>query len=352
MKISARVCLYCVLFLVGSMCRSQQISPQPVDRHQHHAGPMCVEDEFTKTEASIEKKALTLLASQKYSELDALAANFRKSQACFENGYWQLALLYKSITDLDTKAPEQDWEARLKLIRRWFEQDTDCITPRVAMARALVGYAWHARGNDWASKVSKDAWPLVYERIAEATRILEAARNLSETCPVWYSTWMKVAMLSGPDRERYDAVFEEALAAFPAYTAFYFSKVWYLQERWYGERGDWEAFAAVAADKIGGEKGDLLYAQIVWYVHEQRVYGNPIREAAIEWPRVQRGFEAIRRQYPDSILALSEYCSISGFAGERQLMQSLFNEIGNRVDLAVWRTTELFEQDYRWAFSN
>jgi hypothetical protein len=313
-----------------------------------------VENEFSKAKREIKSRALALLAGGKYSDLDATAADFRNSQASFENGYWKLSLFYQAVSDVDTKAPEAEWKARLTLLRRWFEEDTECITSRVAMARALIGYAWHARGNDWASKVPKDAWPIVNERVTEAKRILAAARNLPEKCPCWYSTWMFVAMLDGPTREQYDTVFQEALKAFPAYTPFYFMKTWYLQERWYGKRGEWESFAATSADNIGGDKGDILYAQILWHVHDLRVYGNPIGESAVQWPRAQHGFEALRQQFPNSIFALSEYCSISGFApsGARQLMRNLFTQVGNRVDLAVWTTTDLFLRDRRWACSN
>src|SRR5712691_663058 len=316
--------------------------------------PMVVEDELTKSKTSIAKDALALLASGHYSELDALAANFRQSQQSFENGYWKLTLFYQSICDLGNRAPESEWQSRLSLIRRWFEQETESITPRVAMAEALVSYAWHARGHGWASKVPEDAWPSVYERIAEASRILEAATNLTEKCPCWYSTRLRTALLAGRPREQYETMFDAATAAFPTYAPLYFIKTNYLLERWYGKPGEWEAFAGASADKIGGENGDVLYAQILWYVHDLRIYGNPISESAIKWERARRGFEALHRRFPGSIFALSEFCSISGFAptGARQLMRNLFAELGNRVDLAVWRETELFLRDWRWAHSD
>ena len=144
-------------------------------------------------------------------------------------------------------------------------------------------------------------------------------------------------MLTRDSRETYDAVFAEAIRNFPSYTPFYFLKVWRLQERWYGQSGEWEAFAKQSADQAGGEAGDILYARILWYIHDGRHFGNPIGDTAMDWSRAQRGFKAIRRHYPDSLLALSEYCSLSGVApsGAASLMRTLFDKIGARVDLKV-----------------
>jgi hypothetical protein len=313
-----------------------------------------VENELCKAKRDIETQAVALLGVGKYSELDALAASFRKSQDSFANGFWSLSLFYQALTDLETEAPEAQWQRRVALLRRWFEEDVDCITPRVALAQALVGYAWHARGSSWAPDVPKDAWRVVNERVTEANRILEAARNLPEKCPFWYSTWMTAVFLADVSREQYDKVFSEALENFPPYTPFYFKRAYYLQERWFGEAGEWQKFAKESADRRGGEQGDILYAQIVWHLHDLRIYKNPIAESAVEWPRVQRGFEAMRRQHPQSLLVLSEYCSISGFAptGARPLMRSLFAELGNRVDLSVWRKMNFFLRDRGWANSN
>ena len=165
---------------------------------------------------------------------------------------------------------------------------------------------------------------------------------------------MVKAMLGQDSRESYKEIFAEAVHTYPSYTPFYFMKVWHLQTRWYGGPGEWEAFAKESADRVGGEAGDILYAQILWYVHDNRFYGNPLGQTAIEWPRARRGFEAIRHRYPDSVFALNEYCFLSGLApGDRApLMRQLFGELGNRVDLKVWKTTEKFVHDRQWSQSH
>ena len=193
----------------------------------------------------------------------------------------------------------------------------------------------------------------VAERITEADRILDVARDLPEKCPGWYYNWMMKAMLAGDDRQRYDELFAEGMHNFPAYSSLYLLKVGYPQERWYGKPGEWRAFAKQSADSLGGEDGDALYGQIVWYIHNGRTYGDPIGETGIEWPRARRGFEALRRRYPDPLMLLSEYCSISGRApSEAPLMRSLFGKIDNRVVLSVWKGANRFVKDRSCAYSH
>lgn len=315
--------------------------------------PVVVENEEGVAKKEIETRAVAYLNAGDFAALDAMARDFRTSQAAFANGYWKLSLFYQAVAGLDASATETECQTRLALLRRWFDLDASSVTARVALARALVCYAFHARGCNPEKAVKPEASRLVSERIGEANLILETAKGLPEKCPYWYSTWMTKAMLAGDNQQRVDEICAEGLQRFPSYTPIYFMKAWWLEECWYGRPGDWEAFAKESADRLGGEKGDILYAQILWWIHDSRLYGNPIAQSVIEWPRARRGFEAIRRQQPDSLMALSEYCSISGFAPQsaRRLMGSLFDELGNQVDLKVWRSMDLFVRDRTWAYS-
>ncbi len=316
--------------------------------------PIVVEDEWTQARSEIGSKVLSLLNAGGFAALDTMAGEFRRSQAEFANGYWRLSIFYRELGDLEPLPSEEDWAERIRLLRRWQTEDPKSITANVTLAIALVNYAWYERGAKIAKRIPPWQNSAIREPLLEASQILRSAYDLPERCPFWYSAWMVKAMLARDTREAYDAVFAEAVSKYPTYTPFYFLKAWRLLERWYGGPGEWEAFAKQSADEAGGEAGDILYARILWWIHDERFYNNPIEGTAMEWPRAQRGFEAIRRRYPASLQALSEYCSISGFAPSEpaRLMRSLFEEVGPRVDLKVWRTTELFLRDRHWAYSH
>jgi hypothetical protein len=348
------------LACIAAAAFAQRPLPTPPERMKLEVPPrieshlFAVDDEATKARREIREEVLRLLVARNFKGLDAMAQKFRESKESFAQGDWRLTFFFTELGDFSKGAPEAECQAHVQLLRDWFEQDTESITPRIALARGLYAYAWNARGSGWASTVTPEGWRLMSERLVEARRILVAAENLSEKCPTWYSTRLKIAIDDGTTRAEYDQIFEEAVRAWPNYLVFALIKANYLLPRWHGKPGDWEAFAAEFANRLGGEEGDVLYAQIVWSMHDARIYGNPIAETAIEWARARRGFEALCRRYPNSISARSEYCAISGFAptGARKLMRSLFPLLGNRVDLSVWRTMERFEKDHQWAFSD
>jgi hypothetical protein len=52
-------------------------------------------------------------------------------------------------------------------------------------------------------------------------------------------------------------------------------------------------------------------------------------------------------------MLLSEFCSVSGHVpGEAALMRRLFDEIGNRVVLSVWKEKDRFVKDRLFAYSH
>ena len=314
--------------------------------------PVIVEDERATAKNRIALEAATLLKQRNYRALDALADQLRQDTRTFAQGDWPIAFLYSGVVDLPKEATETEWQSHIESLRGWFKNDPDCGTPRVALARGLLEYAWQARGDGWASSVTSEGRRLYGERISEARRILNAAAPLAQNCPVYYSSRLKVALADSTSRERYEALFNEAIKAFPTYATFYLAKSDYLLPRWFGKEGEWEAFAAASADRLGAEAGDMLYAQIVWAMHDHRFFGNILKETAVEWQRIAPGFEALCRRYPNSISAPSEYCYLAGFHPKtgRGLSRDLFLRLGNRCDLSVWKTTERWTSDRAFAF--
>lgn len=315
---------------------------------------MVVVDEADTAKARIKAEAAELLKRRDYRALDDMAERLLSSKVTFARGDWPIYFFYQGSEDLPDETPDATWQTHLQVLRDWFENDPGSIHPRIALARALYFYAFVARGTGWARTVTDDGWRLFYERVTEASRILRAAEELGQSCPVYYSTRLMLASVDRTPRDQYDDLFEKSIQAFPTYANFYRIKATYLLPRWNGEEGEWERFVASGADRVGGENGDILYTQIVWAMHDAGIFGNILKESKVEWPRIQRGFMALCRRHPQSIAAPSEYCALSGFAptGAPALSRSLFEPLGNRVDLSVWKTTELFLQRRQWAFAD
>jgi hypothetical protein len=158
---------------------------------------------------------------------------------------------------------------------------------------------------------------------------------------------LRVALGAEWEGSSYDSVFNAAIEAEPTYAAYYEHKAYRLLPRWYGEKGDWERFAAEAADHIGGPEGDAMYARIVWSLAEY--HDNMFEDTEASWERTSRGYMQLLRDYPNSLELQSEFAMLSAQAHNRAQTRLMFDRMGPRIDPAVWSSRESFVGVRAWA---
>ena len=126
--------------------------------------------------------------------------------------------------------------------------------------------------------------------------------------------------------ELYEAAWRDAESAFPGYAPFYIENAsLYLMPRWYGEPGEWEAFAARSADKIGGVRGRRkLYAQIVEDQSEN--YDTDFFQiSAVSWERTKRGLRALIADSSDPVGGASQAQRLASIAQDSPFERELFS---------------------------
>jgi hypothetical protein len=307
-------------------------------------------------------QVLALLRQGKYADLDALADRIRVGKERFRNGSWRLRQFYLTFYDFGDKdtalrgvpqtvGSEEDWKQLLDQLGQWVTHVPRSATARICRAYALVAYAFKARGSGWASKVKPEDWVVMNRRLDEAGADLEAAQALKTRCPGWWGAAQTVALLQGWDRERYSALVSEAIALEPEYHAFYDYQAYYLLPRWHGKEGEWDRVLRAHVARLGSPLGEEIYARVLWYLRETRVYGNVLEQAGASWPVAKAGFIEMQARWPDSLEVTSTFCLLSGHAGDRAQCRKLFEQIGARFDTSVWRKETRFWGDRVWAFT-
>jgi hypothetical protein len=272
----------------------------------------------------------------------------RDSKERFAGGAWKFFSAYCAIS-LDESASDTEWNEHFATLEAWTNARPESITARVALANAFNSYAWKARGDDWASEVKEEGWQLFAERLGKAMRVLNEARSLKEQCPYMWSVLLQTELGTQTDRRIFDATFKQAVAAWPDYPPFYQHRAWYLLPRWNGEEGEWEADLAKSADQLGGEAGDILYARVVWCMHQSKMFSNVFKENQLSWPRADRGFEAMEKQFPASLPALSEHAYLAALAEDGATTKKCFALIRGRIELSIWHTRQKFLQCTDWS---
>ena len=272
--------------------RAAKLKPELIHRHDFsqfaRANPVNL----------LGEQALGLLQMKEYDKLDALAAKLRASKERYADGVWQLASFYGGLVPLNNES-DVVWNDRIEAIGLWAMARPQSITARVSWGYVMVAYAWKARGGGEVNTVSIEGWRLFYQRLGQAVAILKPARSLKEKCPVYWSALMRAALGLHANRLQYDGIYDEATKTEPDYAAYHFNRAVYLLPRWYGVEGEWERDLTAAADKVGGEDGDMLYAQVVWNMNQSYSL-NPFPNGTLSWKRADNGFEIIEKRFPDA----------------------------------------------------
>ena len=252
-----------------------------------------VETPETREVIDISNRTEMWLAVKDYDDLDAFAKKLRDSKECYADGAWKLKFIYDGGLKLPEGASATEWTAHLAALEAWTNARPDSITARVALAYSLVLYAWNARGDGLADTVTDQGWRLFNQRLNEAVTVLDEAKPLPQQCPYWWNVRLITELGLSTARSQYDQTFEAATRDWPDYENYYTRRAYYLFPRWYGTEGEWESDLGNAADKTGDNEGDLLYARVVWQMHQCGFFTNIFKECNLSWPRVDKGFAVV-----------------------------------------------------------
>jgi len=289
-----------------------------------------------------------------YNTLETLARTWRRGNERFLDGHWKIQAFYDAISESDV-SDEAEWKAVLDRLETWKTERLDDVTPYILKASLYEDLAWKARGGGFSHTVTDEGWRLFSERLELARNELEAIREQRFVCPQWHLAMLSIALGQGWSREHYDALYEEAMTNKPEYHFYSCNKAKYLQEKWYGKPGEWAAFAKSLVTRYPDGLGEILYAYVLWNVRpgmENLLDEQDLRffgDTGAEWGLCQAGFERLRKDYPESMWILNNYALFAGKAGDRETLNRLLIELGDRCDMNVWVTWENVAYSRMWA---
>lgn len=298
---------------------------------------------------ALENKARQLLREGKFAEIEKQAAQLRRSGGEFIDGKNKLLVFYLGLSNVPERGTEADWQQLEKRLLAWRKAQPKSVTARVAVAMTYFHGGMLARGRSFADKVTDKQWGLMAKRIAQSFKEVKAAQWAMDQCPGWHLASQSVGFASSVSRETYDLVTDKALERFPNVTDFHLGQVHFLMDRWYGEPGDWQAYAAKIADSKPGEAGDIFYARAVWYLIDTLNNLKADELKTFDWPRARRGFEALMKK-GDPYSVSGPYAVAAWLQGDRPTFKRLLDKhIGNQGDPTVWKRVETFIEARQWA---
>jgi hypothetical protein len=311
-----------------------------------------ISSEILQTEQEYESPIRQYFSQGNFDQLERAASEAREGKGRVVGGVWKILAFYDAVdtTFIREHADESDWKMYLDMLKQWVAAKPESATARISLAQAYVGYAWQARGGGYADTVTEEGWELYGERIALAgARLAEAAR-LKQKCPYWYEVMQNVALAQGWDKSQARELMEQAVASEPSYYHYYREYAYFLQPKWYGKKGEVEAFAEEISDRVGGQEGEFLYFEIASLVacqcdSEKTALQN------MTWPKIKRGYAALEQLYGVSNMKRNRFASMAFKAEDKPAAREAFAKMGNDWEKKVWISSEKFENAKTWATS-
>jgi len=304
-------------------------------------------EDISASEGLMIRTVRTYLVQEKFDEIDRLADQYPRSKERWSGGNWKLHTLYEALD-----APhqtEKDTVDHLEHLRKWMTSRPESITARIALATSLHRWAWVARGNGTADKVTPEGWKLFGERINEAQVVLEGSRDMKVMCPQWYSEEMTVGLAQGWTPRQMQDLFDRAVQFEPDWQFYYKARANYLLPKWYGGPSDATNFAKQAADRLRGDLGDMMYFEMATVIIK-RGNGNldPLVKG-MDWQRIQRGYQQLTTQFGPDHSQKNRLAFMAYKFNDKEVAQMQFASIGNDWSLGVWRDRNFFEKVRDWS---
>lgn len=285
------------------------------------------------------RKAALLLKARKYDEIERIARSLQASRATGIDGEWLLEKFASGLWRIDDGANEESrWAASNAQIAAWRRARPVSLLARVAGLASWTEGAWVARGEDYAHKITDKQFKIMEQRLTKGAPLVESLLSHLKKSPLVAVRLQSWGLLAGLPRSDYMSIVDSATATFPTYITCDYAATNFLLERWHGEPGDWERYAARRANALGGVQGDVLYARLTGARYNY--FANIWKESKMSWPRAQRGYEALLQRRPKSLSIATDYFWLAYMHNEPLIAQRLMiHHLGNRAIRGKWRNT-------------
>ncbi|WP_437193448.1 WD40 repeat domain-containing protein [Planctomicrobium sp. SH527] len=295
------------------------------------------------------------LTNQKYAELEALAAQYRKENSKTALGVLRLNLFYRILTSPVTEPGKYTIHAvddRVQHIEAWYKA-SPTMTSKIALAGSLYELSAVARGGGYADTVTDNNWRIMKAALERSQRLLDEVFEDEEVPDTFsHETSLRIGIYEHYPRKKMEHHLAEVLKREPVNATAIENVVIYLLPQWHGEDGDIAQFASDLAAQQKHVTGEFAYAAVVNEAYWFRIFTR-FEESDFDWERVRQGHVDWLKHAPDSAQVLGRQAFYARVAGDRETARHAFEQLQGRYVPARWSNNPLFyDQSIRWAFDS
>ncbi|PHQ36560.1 WD40 repeat domain-containing protein [Rhodopirellula bahusiensis] len=320
----------------------------------NHPSPVNAQHEFDSDIEELLAEVNSHLMNREYVELNQLIDKTREQNPYSINGTPLLTAIYEHLgspirTTRQTVVSVND---RKQVLNAWISSEPS-VGAYVAMADCMLTLAFRHRGGGFASTIPPSRLAPMHEALEQAEAALDQAEayatdgDIADAGIPLYR--MRVARLTGADRETMQRYLNESAEIDPWLQPPIGAMCQYLQPRWYGEEGDLLAFAENWSDEMASQTGDYPYAMVAWNTFNSKD-ATHFSEDGFQWPRMKRGVLQWLEQVPDSPMRLGGIAYFAHLAGDRETARAMIERLEGRWITGTWPDFASHERTVRWAF--
>jgi len=290
-----------------------------------------IDDRREITELRRELRQLFLAGD--YAALEARAEGYRGGNAALTEGEPKLRVFYNVFAEADSKwDPELYWTDGLQRISAWSQASPQSLTAALAEAACRIGYA---------QRLDLDADGQI--QLAAGFQALERAAGLGAAKDPHYF-YLKLTLGTLHGGVDLDAVFAEAIKAWPDYFPLVIARAWTKQAQW-GAAPDALASFLQEQSAVDPERG----ARILFAVT------RTLRTDSAQ-PRLQPHFsstetsafdglarkcvQTAQRRHKKSVVMANRIALLALKCGWWDVLKDQLQVIGEREDATIWHRND------------
>jgi hypothetical protein len=296
-------------------------------------------------------RAEALLQAARYAELEKMGADHWAQDRRVLGGnaalyHYYGALASSALVPVFSYRSGVPFEVKQTALERWAVARPKARQAKVALAQFWIAVAAQIRGDSFTDKVPPEVWTRHQYAVSQARALLG---GVSDEDPHVYFARIDLSRASDDVRAQMDAAYAVAIERFPTYFHFYSQRATYLQERWYGKRGELAQFLQSLSTKPGGEAGLIGYSYAAGALMSLYPRQTLLKDTGLSWNAIKAGYAARERKYGLRKRDWNALLNLAPTGLDRATARQALEHIGSDWDPTVWQQKKYFDDVVAWA---
>lgn len=272
------------------------------------------------------------LKDQDFAALDAMVNKWNNPEVRDIDGLWTLSVNWGSCTS------GINWKESIHFMQKWQKSNPESIAAVIAETKCWIDGAWSIRGSESSADVDPVAMKVFTERIEHAEKILKDSKAFASKNPLWYDTYLGIAIAMKLDSSFIENMFNEGVSKYPDYHGLYIRMIQYWAPN-NGRSTDWKKIDDIvnqAVSMTSSKDGITNYARLyAWVGYQQKLEFDFFKNSLVSWPKMRASYEELVKRYP-SDSNLNEFAVYACRAGDKDSYLKLRTQIKRRVLKYKW----------------